>query len=97
MLSCKSSFISMNLPVRIFSTSFLGIISRAGDRSSLPCDASPGVFWVTGGVGGGGNTADVDGDKDVDGSAIVTAGGLLVLLRWQLRGTQRAEGDHWTS
>ena len=79
----------MNLPVRIFSTSFLGITSRAGDRSSPPCEASPGMFWVkqgTSGVGRGGNTADVDGDKDADGGAIVTAGGLL--LRWQLRGRQ---------
>ena len=41
------------------------------------------MFWVkqgTGGVGRGGNTADVDGDKDVDGGAIVTAGGLLVVV-----------------
>ena len=80
----------MNLPVRIFSTSFLGITSRAGDRSSPPCDASPCVFWVTGGVGGGGNTADVDGDKDVEGGAIVTAGGLLVVVMVATKG--KAEG-----
>ena len=60
MLSCNSSFISVNFLERILSTNFLGITSEAGDRSNPSLDNSLGALVV--GCVGMGNRAAAEVD-----------------------------------
>ena len=70
------------------------------DRSSPPCEASPGVFWVKQGTG---ELVAVAIPQMLMETRMSTVAPLLPqeacwwLLQWQLKGRQRMEGDHWTS